>query len=58
MSDNQYWCILSWVGREGNAGAYCGVIKSDTSTATTLVVQVYLSGTHNMQWRVCGMFAE
>lgn len=58
MADKQYWCGCSWIGREGNAGAYSGVIKSDASTAATLVVQVYLSGTHNMQWHVCGMSAE
>lgn len=55
MSDNQYWCILSWLGREGNSGAYSGITKSDNSTPTTLVIQVYLTGTHNLQWSVQGV---
>lgn len=58
MSDNQYWCTLSWVGREGNSGAYSGITKSDNSTPTTLVVQIYLSGVHTMYWQVSGMSAE
>lgn len=58
MSDNQYWCILSWVGREGSTGAYSGITKSDSSTPTTLVVQIYLSGVHTMYWQVSGMSAQ
>lgn len=58
MANNQYWCGFSWIGREGNAGAYSGVVKSDSSTTTTLVIQAYLTGSHNMYWIVYGQSAE
>lgn len=58
MSDNHYWCMLSCVGREGNTGAYSGVTKSSNSTPTTLVLQLYLTGAHNVYWQVSGMSAQ
>ena len=58
MADNQYYCTISWVGREGNSGAYSGVTKDDSSTATTLVLKCWLTAAHTAYWHVCGLVAE
>ena len=57
MNDGEYWCSISWVGREGNSGAYSGVTKDNSSTATTLVLKCWTTAVHKCYWQVSGMAA-